>query len=294
MKATLWREGRRVLLILLSALLVGAGLHVFIYPADFAPAGVDGVATVLQYLSRELFGFRINAGVFTLLLNIPLLLAAGLVLRRRYVLYTLVYTLSLSLFLILYDAVSFYQYEDAADGIGPLIAAVFGGACQGLTGIPLRLGGSSGGVDIVGGLLSVRAPHKNVERLISYVSYAVVLLSFFVWGDLGSVCLSVISIFACERVTAAILRPARGALRFEIVAPRASADRITSFLTERLAHGATLLSAEGAYTGEERRMVVCLVTRRDLGELLTFLRGEKEAFLSYSEAEGVLGSFDRK
>lgn len=288
------RSRRHYALILLSALLVGAGLHIFIYPADFAPAGVDGVATVLQYLSRSLFGFRINAGVFTLLLNFPLLLAAGLVLRRRYVLYTLAYTLSLSLFLVLYEAVGLYQYEGAATGAGPLIAAVFGGACQGLTGIPLRLGGSSGGVDIVGSLLAVRAPHRNVERLISYVSYAVVLLSFFVWGDLGSVCLSVISIFVCERVTAAILRPARGALRFEIVASPASAARITAFLTERLSHGATLLSAEGAYTGEERRVIVCLVTRRDLGELLTFLRGEKEAFLSYSEAEGVVGSFERK
>ncbi len=292
------REGLKTLraatLIVLSALLVGAGLHVFVYPADFAPAGVDGLATILQYLSGKHLGYKINAGIFTLLLNFPLLLAAGLILRRRYVLYTLLYTVALSLFLVLYDAVGLYRYEGASVGVGPLIAAVFGGACQGLTGIPLRLGGSSGGVDIIGGLLAARAPHKNVERLIAYVSYAVVALSFFVWGDLGAVCLSVISVFVCERVTGAILRPVRGGLRFEIVAPPASAERIAAFIKGRLLRGATVLPAVGAYSGEEKRMIVCLVARRDLAELFSFLREEKDAFLSYSEIDGILGSFDRK
>ena len=286
------RELSALALLLLSALLVAAGLHVFVYRANFAPAGVDGIATIVQYLSEEHFSFKINAGLVTLALNLPLLLAAWFVLHRRYVLYTLLYTLALSLFLLLFDAVGLYQY-DCIDGAGdPLIAAVFGGVAEGLTGIPLRLGGSSGGVDIVGSMLAKRAPHRNVERLIAYVSYLVVAVAFFVYRDLEAVCLSVISIFICERVSTVFLRPTRGAFRFEIVASAEAAPRIREFILSRLGHGATVLAAEGGFSGEEREVIVCLVSYRRLPELLSYLKHE-DVFLSYSEVLGVLGNFNR-
>ncbi len=283
----------RLLLLLLSALLVAAGLHVFVYRASFAPAGVDGIATIVQYLSEEHLSFKINAGLVSLALNLPLLLAAWFVLHRRYVLYTLFYTVACSLFLMLFDAVDLYQY-DCIDGAGDaLIAAIFGGVAEGLTGIPLRLGGSSGGVDIVGSMLAKRAPHKNVERLIAYVSYLVVAVAFFVYGDLEAVCLSVISIFICERVSTVFLRPTRGAFRFEIVAKSEDAPRIRAFILEELSHGATVLHGEGGFSGEGREIIVCLVNFRRLPTLLSYLRGE-DVFLSYSEVLGVLGNFERE
>ena len=287
------RELSALSLLLLSALLVAAGLHVFVYRANFAPAGVDGVATIVQYLSEKHLSFKINAGLVSLALNLPLLFAAWFVLHRRYVLYTLLYTVALSLFLILFDAVDLYQY-DCIDGAGdPLIAAIFGGVAEGLTGIPLRLGGSSGGVDIVGSMLAKRAPHKNVERLIAYVSYLVVAVAFLVYRDLEAVCLSVISIFICERVSTVFLRPTRGAFRFEIVAKSEDAPRIRAFILKELSHGATVLHGEGGFSGEGREVIVCLVNFRRLPTLLSYLRGE-DVFLSYSEVLGVLGNFDRE
>ena len=280
-------------LLLLSALLVAAGLHVFVYRANFAPAGVDGIATIVQYLSEEHLPFKINAGLVSLVLNLPLLAAAWFVLHRRYVIYTLFYTVACSLFLMLFDAVALYQY-DCIDGLGdPLIAAIFGGVAEGLTGIPLRLGGSSGGVDIVGSMLAKRAPHKNVERLIAFVSYLVVAVAFFVYRDLEAVCLSVISIFVCERVSTVFLRPTRGAFRFEIVAKSEDAPRIRAFILGKLSHGATVLHGEGGFSGEGREIIVCLVNFRRLPTLLSYLKGE-DVFLSYSEVLGVIGNFDRE
>lgn len=287
------RNAASLFLLLLSALLVAAGLHVFVYRAGFAPAGVDGLATMLQYLSRRWLGFRINAGVFTLALNLPLLIMAWHLLRPRFTLYTLLYVGALSLFLLLFELVGLYQYDCLGGGGDPLIAAIFGGAAQGLTGIPLRLGGSSGGADIVGTVLAVRMPHKQVERLISYVSYLVILLAFFVYGDLGAVCLSVISVFVCERVSAVFLRPARGALRFEIICRAPDADGIRTFILRELGHGVTVLHGEGGFSGEGREVIVCLVSYRRLPELLGYLRGLDGIFLSYSEAVGVMGSFER-
>ncbi len=287
-----WQKAKTVGFIVLVSLLVAMGLHVFVYRANFAPSGVDGLAAMLQYLSVEKLGYKINAGVFTLALNLPLLLVAWVKLRRRYVLYTLVYTLTVSLTLTLLSAVSFYQYDCLGGGGNPVLAAVFGGCAQGLTGLLLRLGGSSGGADIVGCLIQQRYPHRDLERIIALVSYAVVAVSFFVYRDLGSVLLSAVSIFACERVSAVFLRTRRGGIRAEIVTGDEGAAAVRRVILSELGHGATLLSGRGMYGGEEKCVIVCLVTYRDLPALLSRLSALPGVFCHYTEALGIVGSFD--
>ena len=133
------REGRArerlicVLLTVATALGVALGMHVFVYPTEFAPSGVDGLATVLQAITG------INAGFFTVAINLPLLVVAWFVLKRRYVYYTLLYTAFLSFFLILLAKIDFYAYSPHGERILP---AIFGGIAHGLTGIMLRLGAS--------------------------------------------------------------------------------------------------------------------------------------------------------
>ena len=290
------RVKREILLslsVILCAAAVALGLHVFVYRADFAPSGIDGIATMLQYASEGLFGYRVNAGIFTFLLNAPLLITAWFILRRRYVIYTILYIAAISLFLLLLDAMDFYQYDCFAAGTpnSPVIAAIFGGCAQGITGYMLRIGSSTGGVDIIGSLINRAVPHRDLERIIALVSYAVVAVSFFVYGNLNAVCLSVISIFACERVTALFLRPMRGALRFEIVTKCENADRICDFILYELRHGATVLSGQGAFAGEGRAVIVCLLNHRQLPALLAFAKENPDVFLNYSEVAGVKGNF---
>ena len=191
-----------------TAFLVGLGMHVFIYPNDFAPSGVDGVAAMLQKLTGQ------NAGLFTLAINLPLLVAAWFVLKKRYVLLTVLYTVSLSLFLLLFEWVGMYRYVAESDLLLPVL---LGGVAQGLTGIMLRIGSSSGGVDVMGSMIQKKLPHLDVEKIIAAISVVILAISFLVYGNLQSVLLSVIEVFVCERVTARILRSSRNAVKFEIV-----------------------------------------------------------------------------
>ena len=295
-KKKLQSELLLALSVIACAAVVALGLHVFVYRADFAPSGIDGIATMLQYASQELFGYRINAGIFTFLLNAPLLIVAWFVLRRRYVIYTILYIAAISLFLLLLDAWDFYQYDCFTEGTAnsPVIAAIFGGCVQGITGYMLRIGSSTGGVDILGSLINRALPHRDLERIIAILSYAVVGVSFFVYGNnLNAVCLSVISIFACERVSALFLRPMRGAIRFEIVTDKENADRICGYILTELGHGATLLPGQGAYAGEGRVVIVCLLNHRQLPALLNFAKTVPNVFLHYAEVAGVHGNFSR-
>ena len=104
--------------IIVAAVLSALGFHVFVYPAKFAPGGMDGIVTILQ----EKTG--LSAGWYSLFLNLPLLIAAYFVLKRRYVICTVAFTFLNSIFLIVLERIHFYQYPADSER---LLAAIFSG-----------------------------------------------------------------------------------------------------------------------------------------------------------------------
>ncbi len=282
------------LIIIASSLLVALGLHVFVYKADFAPSGIDGLATMLQYASESIFGFRVNAGIFTFILNFPLLIAAWFVLNKRYVLYTILYTIVVSVSLMFFDLFGVPQYDCTIPGTinSHLIAAIFGGVAQGLTGIILRLGGSSGGVDVLGCMIQKKMPHKDVEKIIAFLSYIVVAIAFFVYGNINSVCLSVVEIFICEKVTSVILKSNRSAIKFEIVTDKNYVNDIKQLIICNLHHGATIISGQGAFSESDKEVIICVVSYRQLPVFLKLIKSVPNTFLYYSDVMGVRGNFD--
>ena len=266
----------------MTAFLVGLGMHVFIYPNNFAPSGVDGLAAMLQKLTG------LNAGIFTLAINLPLLLGAWFVLKKRYVLLTVLYTVSLSLFLLIFEWVGMYRYVAESDLLLPVL---LGGVAQGLTGIMLRIGSSSGGVDVMGSMIQKKLPHLDVEKIIAAISVVILAISFLVYGNLQSVLLSVIEVFVCERVTARILRSSRNAVKFEIVTEHV--DAIKEDILHRVGHGATVLVGKGLYTEQEKQVIFCVVNYRQIHAFLKVLSQYPDTFVYYSDVMGVRGSFDR-
>ncbi len=282
-----------VLTVIIVSIVVAIGLHVFVYKADFAPSGVDGIATMLQYASEQLFGVKLNAGIFTFALNAPLLIAAWFVLNKKYVIYTIIYTIVISVTLMLLSEFQFYQYDCTLEGTNNshLVAAIFGGVMQGVSGILLRIGGSAGGADVIGCMVQKKLPHKNVESIIAYVSYAVVVVSYFVYGNLNAVCLSFIEIFVCERVTAVILKSNRSAVKFEIVTDKEHAEEIKRIIIFNLRRSATILKGQGAFSEEGKELIVCIINYRQIPEFLKLVKAIPNTFLYYSDIMGVRGNF---
>ncbi len=287
-----------VLTVIVVSIIVAMGLHVFVYKADFAPSGVDGMATMLQYGSGKLLGKEneISAGVFTFVLNTPLLIVAWFVLNKKYVIYTIIYTIVISVTLMLLKEFNFYQYDctivtDKEPYNSHLVAAIFGGVMQGFSGILLKIGGSAGGADVIGCMVQKKFPHKNVENIIAYVSYAVVAVAFFVYGNINSVCLSIIEIFVCERVTAVVLKSNRSAVKFEIVTDSEHAEQIKRLIIFNLRRSATILKGKGAFAEKDKEVIICIINYRQIPEFLKMLKGIPNTFLYYSDVTGVRGNF---
>ncbi len=267
----------------LMALVSALNLHILVIPAKFAPGGVDGISTMLSALT----GGAIGAGWFILAINIPLLCAAWFFLRRRYVIYTVLYTLCSSGFLVLLEEIEFYSLQMPEER---LLVALFAGVILGIrTGIMLRNGTSTGGVDIVAGCIHKWKPHLNTERVITLISYTIILSSGFVYRDIQSVMLSLVQMFVFNITAERVLKDTRNAVEFRINTrdPHVLLEKIMY----NLKHGATITECEGAFTGEKRYIITTIINMRQLPDMLALLKEDEGSFVTYSEAKGVRGNF---
>ena len=277
----LQKESIHVLLTVLAALLSAVTLHVFVYKNNFAPSGVDGIATMVQALTT------LNAGVVTLAINIPLLIVAWKILNKKYVIYTLLFTFLSSGFIMLLDYINFPQYDAMYEKV---VAAVFSGLLLGIrTGIMIRLGFSTGGIDIVAAIFQKNRSHINIERIISIICYVITALSYFVYWDLGAILLSIIQMFVFEKGVALLLSDHRDAVAFHIITKEP--EKIKEDIIYNLKHGATVMESKGLFTDAESYMIISIVNKRQIPEFISIVKKHKDTFMYYSDINGVSGNF---
>ncbi len=289
MKQNVKKELKCIIITFLSAIISIVALHTFIVPSKFSPSGIDGVSTILY----ELTG--INIGWFKIIINVPLLILAWIFLNKRFVIYVMLFTLLDSVGVILLESVNFYVFIPAnlttEIAIGyRLIAAIFSGVMMGVCiGLMLKIGFSSGGVDIIACLFHKIKPHFHVEKIISFCSYTIVAMSYFIYGDLTSILLSVVQIFVSEWTITAILRKDRYAIEVKIVTKKP--DAIKNEILYKYHHSATILESQGMYTGDKYFMVITVMNRWDVPEFMTLLKKYPETFVYFSDGVRVQGDF---
>lgn len=267
--------------ILAASVLAGVALHVFVNPAGFAPSGVDGVAMMIQKLTG------INMGYINFALNLPLLIVAWFLINKKYVLYTAMYSVTSSVVLVLLERLDVYRYYTDKN----LWISVFAsGIILGLrTALMIKIGGSSGGVDIVSCIIQQRRPYLNIESLISLFCYIIIGVSFFVYGNLESVIMSVAQMMIFNIAMNAMLKTTRNAVEVRIIT--SDPDAFKQDILKNLKHGATVIDCKGMFTGDEKKTVVTIINIRQMNELIKLARKYPDCFMYFSEVSGVWGNF---
>lgn len=266
---------------LLAAVVSSLALHVFVYPSHFVPLGLEAIVTMLQQLTG------LNAGWFNLILNLPLVIYALFRLDKKYVIFSLIFTIVSSVLIILWAAVDFPQYVAENER---LLASIFAGIMLGLrTGIMLRIGSSTGGADIIAAMIQKKMQHVNVERIISVICLIIIGVSYFVYWDFNSVLLAVVQMFICERAINMLMRDTRHAIEVKIITRQP--DAIREDIIKNLRHGATLVDSKGMFTGEDNSIIISVLNVGQLSELFNLLKKYPDTFVYYSEVSGVRGNF---
>ena len=271
--------------ILAAAVLRGVGTYCFVTPNGFAVGGVAGIAVMLEYVTG------INLGYFNLLINIPLLVLAFFFLSKRYFFATGAYTLLYSVVTIaieqlnkLFDGRLIYHDSDTA-----IISAVFGGVMCGFAFcFMVRAGGSQGGTDIIAAIVQKRRKDIGISWVIFVIDSSIILLSFFVYDNgLTPILLAIIEAFSSGAVSDKFLKGSKSALKAEIVTNHC--EEISAEIFEKLGKGVTVVDAVGQYTGNEHKLLNCVIKRRQLGDLERILKKYPDTFSYIMPANEVYG-----
>lgn len=270
-----------VLVIIACSLLSAAAMHIFVLQASFAPSGVEGIATMLQRITG------LSAGYYSMLFNVPLLLFAWFKLNKKYVVYTLLFTVVSSVGMIAMEALQVPAYH-AGEHIW--IPAVVSGVLMGFrTGMIIRMGGSTGGLDIIGCLIQKNRPYLEVETPISILSYIVIGCSYFVYRDVNSILLSMLQVFVFTQAMGKVLHSTRSAVEAKIVTTEP--ERFMEDILLNLKHTATVLQGEGMFSGEKKYMIITIINVRQMNELTKIVQKYPGTFVYFGSANTVLGNF---
>lgn len=280
-KSQIKRESINLACTIVAALMSAFGMHYFVTSNNFAPAGLDGVATMIGHLAG------VNPAYFILALNLPLLVVAWFVLKRRYVIYTVLFTVISSGAMLIFEAVGMPTFSS---GEG-LMAAIFSGALFGLrTGLMLRISASSGGIDIIAGMINKKYPYRNIENVITAICYFIIAVSYFVYDrNVMSILLSVVQMFVFERASGVMLRENRNAVEVKIITK--NPEEIRDDIIYNLKHGATVVESYGMYTEEPSFMIISIINIRQIPELFEILKKYPNTFAYYDNVDGVRGNF---
>lgn len=268
------------------ALLCALNYELFVYPNQFAPSGLNGLCTMVQYMTG------ISVGYMSLLINIPLAALVWFKVSKPLALRSMVYVTVFSLGLLVLDHVDLSAIAYATDTgtstiLGPLVGGILFGGCYALL---LRGGAYAGGTDFIAALIHKKRPEMSVIYLILGLNICVALVSFFVYGyKMEPVILCILYCFASSTVSDRLMKNGRSAVRFEIVTDYP--EEISDAIIHQLRHSATLLPGKGMYLGKETSILICVVNRTQVAAMSAIIRSYPNTFAVMSQVGEVMGNF---
>ncbi len=267
-----------VLFDILGSFLYATGIYCFFESADIAPGGVSGIAIMVKHLS----GFPV--GLFSVIVNIPLLIVASRKISGRFVLKS-VKSLLIGSFIIDVIVTPFFPLY-----IGDrMLASVFGGIFTGIGMAAIFMRGSStAGTDILSILTEQRFPHIQIGTAMLVIDFVIISISALVFKNIESALFGLVAIFCQTRVIDIAVYGINKGRQILIISDEN--EKIAKTITTTLERGATFLEAKGAYENKKRTVLLCVVRRSEYYIVKNIVHAlDPRAFIITCEATQVLG-----
>ena len=282
------KKGITYLFIVSLALLNALSYQLFIFSNRFAPAGINGICTIIQHI------FGINLGYLSLIINIPLAIWTYFKVGRSLAVRSMLYVAAFSVFLIVLERVdlSAFAYETAngtSKILGPLIAGLINGVVYSML---VRTSASSGGADFIAAIIHKDRPDLNFFVIVFTINVFVAAASYFVYDyQIEPVILCIMYSFMSSTVSDKMMKSGRSAVRGEIIT--VYPQEISAAIIAQLHHSATLIPAKGMYLGRQTNILICIVNKTQLAALSSIIKEYPHTFAVMSNVNEVFGNFKR-
>ena len=269
------------LLIIVGTAGVAFAVQCMYDPCGLVTGGFSGIAIIIKSLTEHIIPGGVPLWLTNLLLNIPVFTVAYIKMGKRFIGRTLFGTVMLSVWLYILPVIDLTQGD-------MLLVALFGGVFSGAgMGMVLRANATTGGTDMVAALIQLKIRHYNVAQIMQILDGAIVILGFFVFGLRPSL-YAIVAIFVTTKVSDTILEGFKYSKAAYIITDKY--EEVAKVLMEELDRGATGLKATGMYTGKDRCVLYCVVSKKQIVTLKEIVVNiDPKAFVIVSDVREVLG-----
>lgn len=266
----------RMVTMILGLFISALGVNGFLRQAHLLSGGVTGFATAINYVSG------INVGLMAFLLNIPIFIIGFIYLEKDFCIFSLINMIIYSLILgLTQDIGSIIPVHDK------FIQTIYGGFLNGLgIGLVFRAKTSTGGTDIIAAILKIK---KNIEiKNTSFAANVIVVLLGSVMFGLTLGLYTLIGFY----INSLALEFIKDAMNYQksLIIISDKPEEIADDIMKELIRGVTFLHAEGAYTGENKKLVYTIVSSNEIPKIKEIaFKHDPRAFVTINEVNEVKG-----
>lgn len=270
---------KRLLLVTLGVFIMTSGLHWFLIPSNLAVGGISGLGMVLNAYVPH-----IPVGAIIGVINILLLVIAYLVIGREFLGLTVYSSILMSALLLL------FEWLVPATGVlvhDLLLNLIFGILITGIgMGIVFNQNASTGGTDIIAKIINMYL-HMDIGKSLLMVDFVIALMAGLTFGariGLYAVLGVILNSLIIDQMIAGLTR------KVSIMVITKEVDKVNDFLHRDLDRGGTIFEARGGFTGEDRPVILTILSRPQYLQLRQFVqRTDPFAFMIVNYIHEVEG-----
>lgn len=265
---------RQLIFLTIGAFLVAIGLEEFLVPNNIIDGGIIGVSIIVSYLTKW------PLGILVVLFNLPFFLFAYNKLGKRFVFNAFYAVCALGGFVTL-----FYHIEPVTSNL--LLACIFGGVIIGLgVGLIIRSNGSLDGTEIVA-ISAARKISFSVGEIVMFFNLFILSAAGFIF-DWDRAMYSILAYFVIYKTIDVVLDGLDDSKAVMVISNKP--DEIAKIITHELSRGVTFIKGQGAYSGENKKIIYCIVNRLELSKIReAVVEHDKDAFITIENIHEVQG-----
>ena len=276
-------EARRIAVVILGSFLVAISLNFFLINANVYSSGFTGAAQLASSGLKDFLGIEISTGILLFLFNVPVLILGWYKVGRGFTIYSIVSVIFASLFLELLPVIS--VSEDI------ILNAVAGGVIAGVgVGLSMKLGASTGGMDIIAMVLA-RLKDRPVGMYFLLLNGVIIIMAGIMYEPENAL-YTLLTLYVTTTVIDT-LHTRHAKVTAMIITNKA--DELQKAIQKKMVRGITIIPVKGAYTQEDKHMLYVVITRYELyGLEQTIHEIDPQAFTNIVQTTSVLGFFRRE
>jgi len=242
-----------IFLIMLGTMIMSIATSLFLLPNHLSTGGFSGIATITYYL------FNWEMGTVILLLNIPFFILSFIKIGKEFVIKSILGTVFLSIFINFFDKYNALTTDR-------FLACIYGGILIGIgTSLVLRVSGSTGGSDLVSYIVKSFKPELSTSNLIVIFDAIVIILNVICFKELEIGLYSAIAIYIMGKIIDLVFEGIGFSKMVFIISEQY--NKISEEISKQVYRGTTGIYSKGMYTNEEKMMLMCVASRREVMQI---------------------------